>query len=261
MVGIRLLLSLLFVVLLAGCPQEAQIPGGGDDDDAVSTDDDDVVGDDDDIAPDDDDSASDPCLVDNDGDGVGVCDDCDDNDGAVFPGNPEVCDNGIDDDCDALTICAEAEGEDGDAMTYPLTTDADDVTVFYGYDESSAGATTGAELADSLVAYIYADPTDGSDGYAAVYMEGLTGSALIVEDGPGDIALWDLNSSSGEADIDWAWADCCTDGVVIGPLPTDFCVEIDVYYEEELDDIYTWDGTTHHYLGETDEAVTLCAAP
>jgi hypothetical protein len=39
---------------------------------------------------------------DDDGDGVSEPADCDDEDGGVFPGAPEVC-NGRDDDCDALT--------------------------------------------------------------------------------------------------------------------------------------------------------------
>jgi len=44
----------------------------------------------------------DPCVeqVDADGDGVTACDgDCDDGDETVFPGAPEVCDDGIDQDC------------------------------------------------------------------------------------------------------------------------------------------------------------------
>ena len=40
-------------------------------------------------------------LLDSDGDGVGACDgDCDDSDAAVGPGEAEICDNGVDDDCD-----------------------------------------------------------------------------------------------------------------------------------------------------------------
>jgi hypothetical protein len=39
---------------------------------------------------------------DKDGDGVPWCDDCRDDNGAVHPGAPEICGNGIDDDCNGL---------------------------------------------------------------------------------------------------------------------------------------------------------------
>ena len=58
-------------------------------------------------------------FEDGDGDGFGACEDCDDDDGAVFPGAPEVCD-GVDQDCDGRidddpsdgrTFYADADGD------------------------------------------------------------------------------------------------------------------------------------------------------
>ncbi len=46
-------------------------------------------------------------IVDGDGDGVISSEDCDDANVAVYPGAAEVCDNGIDDDCDPTTSCDE----------------------------------------------------------------------------------------------------------------------------------------------------------
>ncbi len=67
----------------------------------------------------------DPCLLDEDGDGFTACgedeiegttdDDCDDSNAARFPGNPEVCDEGIDNDCDDTTL--ETVDGDGDGET------------------------------------------------------------------------------------------------------------------------------------------------
>jgi formylglycine-generating enzyme required for sulfatase activity len=54
--------------------------------------------------------------VDADDDGVTLCaGDCDDTDPARFPGNPEACDGGVDNDCDATTD--ENVDRDGDGAT------------------------------------------------------------------------------------------------------------------------------------------------
>ena len=99
-----------------------------------------------------------PCEYDEDGDGSGICDDCDDSDPslddadvdgdsrslcdgdcddenpAVYPGHPEICD-GFDNDCDGVTPDDEFIDEDGDG--YLLCSDCDDssVEVNPGMDE------------------------------------------------------------------------------------------------------------------------------
>jgi len=55
-----------------------------------------------------------PSCTDNDGDGYGVgsgCNgpDCDDNDNNRNPGNTELCTGGVDEDCDNLVDCADAD--------------------------------------------------------------------------------------------------------------------------------------------------------
>ncbi len=50
-------------------------------------------------------------LVDQDGDGFFLCDDCDDTRASVYPGAPEVCGDGIDQDCDGAdkpcSVCGD----------------------------------------------------------------------------------------------------------------------------------------------------------
>ncbi len=59
-------------------------------------------------------------TLDLDGDGIGPCDgDCDDEDPAVGPGEAEVCDNGLDDDCDGAI-----DREDSDCEG-PVDTDSE----------------------------------------------------------------------------------------------------------------------------------------
>ena len=63
--------------------------------------------------------------------------DCDDADATTYPGAPEICDGGVDNDCDAATI----EGDDNDGDTETSCTDCDDTdnTVYTGATELCDG--------------------------------------------------------------------------------------------------------------------------
>jgi MYXO-CTERM domain-containing protein len=76
--------------------------------------------------------------TDLDNDTFSVCDgDCDDLAPSAFPGNPEICDNGIDNDCDGTADDIDADG-DGDLAIPCGGTDCDD-------NDPTVGATTDAD--------------------------------------------------------------------------------------------------------------------
>ena len=75
-----------------------------------------------------DDTDADLNLDDLDADGVDTCaGDCDDDDATVFPGADELCDDGLDNDCDAGT--PDTWDADGDGFTCDVDCDDEDDTV------------------------------------------------------------------------------------------------------------------------------------
>eukprot|EP00854_Cymbomonas_tetramitiformis_P013020 gene13020-15382_t len=153
---------------------------------------------------------------------------------------------------------------------------------FYAYDYPvEHSANTGNERADTMLLYFTVDDaknvsfvlvndvpdSDGGDVHAHIHVEPASAGRdlqLIVADDPTNMQWgrpdnWDqcdpastsrdcyaYDSAQGRGSMKWSWAACCTDGMVIGPLPyEEFCFDLQVLRH---------DGITRLELGSYAEA-------
>ena len=157
-----------------------------------------------------------------------VAGDCNDDDEAVNPAALELCADAIDNDCNPETTC-NTTVIDGEEVVIDSYKGDEAPADFFSYGApNNASFNTGFEEANTAVLMLYRAPdgldylalildgiNDGSGGSATVKFEGLYGAELVVSDDPGEATM---NSATGIGTGKWAWAPCCTDGVIYGPL-------------------------------------------
>ncbi len=114
-------------------------------------------------------------AIDEDGDGYGVGADCNDGDATINPGAEEVCDDGIDNDCDG-----DLDGADSDTRSEDYWPDAD--ADGYG-DEASEPLSTCEEAPEGMVG----NSRDCDDAAADVSPDGVETCDGRDEDCNGDI--------------------------------------------------------------------------
>ena len=243
------------------------------------------------------------CFVDNDGDGWGSAStllapdgdctgtgeatgtgDCDDNDGAVFPGQTEAC-NGIDDSCagslGASEIDADSDGEmacagDCDDTAAAINTSATEVcdaidndcdtTVDEGFDADGDGVTTCGpdgianntdDDCDDTASGIFPGATDTPDDGIDQDCSGADTVTCYVDgdgDGVGDGVLLAADgdcTDTGEAAVD---GDCDDAVATIFPGATETCDGVDQDCDTDIDEDFDGDGDGY-------AAGTGCPAP
>lgn len=152
-----------------------------------------------------------PPPIDNDGDGYDVTVDCDDADADTWPGAPEVCYDGVDQNCDALPdLDCDGDGADSDAFGGDDCDDADS-TVYVGAaelddlkDQDCDGLVDedAVSAGDLVLTELMVDPTTGAIGE---WVEIHNRSARSIE-----LKGWSLEADDGES-----WP--ISDSLVVAP--------------------------------------------
>jgi len=164
--------------------------------------------------------------VDADGDGSNYCDDCNDSQDLQFPGNPEVCGDFIDNDCDEAldNVDADLDGYIDEACSGGEDCDDSDATINPELDADGDGAHACIDCDDSDVTALPGGTEICDDG---IDQDCLDGDLLSDADGDGSTAAL----CGGD--------DCDDSNAVINPAAEDLCDGVDL----------NCDGETH----ETDE--------
>jgi hypothetical protein len=169
-------------------------------------------------------------------------------------GTGEICGDGIDNDCDPSTFCYELTTP---TQTLPLTPfdGWDDAVAFYGYGwQDQASATTGYEISNQSVVFLYRDMSgnislfyindavnDGSGGNLELSITGAAGLGILVYDDPPSAWSNDTYWNDGwEVYAGWQWGQCCTDGMVLGYLTQPVCLSFQIGSVKGLNGVTAW---------------------
>jgi len=202
-----------------------------------------------------------------------VDDDCDDlldcadpdcaGDRACCAASSETC-NGRDDDCDDVAddglSCFEVNGN----VIQSIATGECGID-FYQYDApdmASANPVPDIRVSGKVIVAIHAGPATCPDASIAVIADlpsdGSGGelrlawtstptavAGVLQSDDPPECSY---EPSTGMGACDWRWQPCCTDGVLIGNYPADFCATLRLTGPIGVDEVRVLDGSSGRYL-------------
>jgi len=143
--------------------------------------------------------------VDMDADGSNVADDCDDTDPTVYPSAPEVCDNGIDENCSGADDPCHPTELDATSSTAHLY--GSSWFTWFGGVIANAGDTDGNGTDDLLVGAPYWTPSSTERGAAFLYDNvsgsiAATGATAILYGNNGGDRLGDAMAPAGDLNGD-----------------------------------------------------------
>jgi hypothetical protein len=170
------------------------------------------------------------CDDDADGDGVPNDQDCEPFDAGIYPGSKHPCG-----DCDPATLCVTANGKPLGPISGKKPVDK-----YYDYGGSEESSSNmGVEMSNRAVVQVYVEPDgdqflvlaldkpgDEDAGEAKLTVTGAVGAEIVVYDDPGDLYAFD--PGTGEGAFKWIWYECCSDGLVLGPLDGSWCATLDM---------------------------------
>ena len=240
-----------------------------------------------------DDTDADLNLDDADGDGITSCDgDCDDAEATAYPGNVEVCDSGIDNDCDGVADDVDGDGDgylaadcggddcdDGNPLAHPAG-----VETCNGFDDDCNGVDDD-EGATGCVPFYYDEDEDGyglthdvrclcypEAPYSAGYGGDCDDGDGAVSPGAAETCNWIDDNCNGavdegfDADNDGISAcdgDCDDTDPAVNPYATEVCNFVDDDCNGVVDEGFDWDGdgftTCAGDCDDTDPAISPIA--
>ena len=215
------------------------------------------------------------CTVDADCNDGNVCtfDVCAVDNGCENPpkpplqGVPEICGDGVDNDCNPETVCYVVKHGGQTSPLVPIE-GTKSVVAFYSYKfVHDFTADTGYEVEDECSVMLYRDDAGNvslvwindevdeeenvaDGGQMNLKISGAFDMDLLVYDDIPEPSVgndsYNVNPVTGEGSIQWYWNTCCTDGMALGYMKGEMCISLKPTAVAGINGIRVWDSPQHN---------------